>query len=118
MLQTAILFIKAHYAICGIFIAAYLLNLLVGHKSQVDAWCEKNPKLASLIKLIRGILPFDPWLIIQGIYLILTKKLPIKLLTVLTTIESTTELTTTTIKTTESETKPAKVDPIPPPPAA
>ena len=60
------------------FIAAYILNVLYGHRSQVDAWCNANPKRAAIMKIIRGLLPIDPWLIIQGISLIFKGKLPTK----------------------------------------
>lgn len=62
----------------ALFVAAYALNLLYGHKSQVDAWCNANPKRAAIIKIIRGLLPVDPWLIIQGLSLIFKGKLPLK----------------------------------------
>ena len=109
MLHTTILFIKTHYAICGIFVTAYLFNLLAGHKSQVDAWCNQHPKVASLMKVIRGVLPFDPWLIIQAVYLLLTKKLPPKLQVILTTVEA-----TTTSPEPVAEKKSTKDDSIPP----
>ena len=118
MIQTIIVFVKAHYAICGTFVAAYLLNVLAGHKSQIDSWCNQHPKMASLMKAIRGILPFDPWLIIQAIYLLLTKKLPTKLLTILTTVEATTEATIATTTSTTEEKSVEKEPKSPEPPAA
>lgn len=51
-----------------------LLNL-VAHRSQVDAWCLRRPKLAAALKVLRGI-GLDPWLLIQGISLALRGRLP------------------------------------------
>lgn len=61
----------AVYAIPGVF----LLNLLLGKKSQIDAWCEANPHRAAIYKALRGVMP-DPWLLLQAISLLLTKRLP------------------------------------------
>ena len=91
MIQTAILFIKTHYAVCGTFAAAYLFNFILGRKSQIDSWCNANPKRAAIIKLIRGVLPCDRWLIVQA-----------------ATVETTTE--------TVEEKSIEKEAPIPPPP--
>lgn len=76
-----------------ILIAAYLLNLLYGHKSQVDAWCNANPKRAAVMKLIRGILPIDPWMIIQGLSLLFKGKLPVKWQKIVTVLPTITEVT-------------------------
>jgi hypothetical protein len=56
-------------ALTGIF------NLILGHKSQVEAWAESNPKLAAILKFTRA-LGFDPWNLIAAISLIVQKKLP------------------------------------------
>ena len=68
----------SHGVYVALFVAAYALNLLYGHKSQVDAWCNANPKRAAVMKLIRGLLPVDPWMIIQGLSLLFKGKLPAK----------------------------------------
>lgn len=73
------------------FIVAYGLNLLFGHRSQVDSWCNANPKRAAVLKFIRGVLPIDPWLIVQSISLLFKGKLPVKLQTILTTVEAVTD---------------------------
>jgi hypothetical protein len=58
-----------------IFAATLLLNLLLSRKTQVDAWCEHQPRIAGVLKLLRGF-GIDPWAIFQGIYLILFGRLP------------------------------------------
>jgi hypothetical protein len=54
-----------------------LLNL-VAHRSQVDSWCERRPKLAAVLKLFRGV-GLDPWLLIQGLTLAFRSRLPLGL---------------------------------------
>jgi len=51
------------------------LNLIFSKRSQIDEWCEANPKLAALAKLCRGF-GIDPWAIFQSVVLAFTKKLP------------------------------------------
>lgn len=53
----------------------FLLNLVLGKKSQIDAWCETRPRISGLLKLTRG-LGLDPWLALQGLSLVVAKKLP------------------------------------------
>jgi hypothetical protein len=60
----------------GFLLVYVLLMVAFGHRSQIDAWCERNPRVAGVVKLIRGTLPFDPWLIVQGLALIVLKRLP------------------------------------------
>lgn len=52
-----------------------ILNLIFSKRSQIDEWCEANPKLAALTKLLRGV-GIDPWAIFQSLVLAFTKKLP------------------------------------------
>jgi len=56
--------------------ATGLLNSLIGHKSQVDAWAEKKPALASVLKVLRG-LGLDPWMLVQAATLATKKRLPL-----------------------------------------
>jgi hypothetical protein len=51
---------------------------LVAHKSQVNEWCEKRPRLAGLLKLMRGV-GCDPWLLLQAVTLWVKGRLPEKL---------------------------------------
>lgn len=62
--------------VVGLFILYILLMVAVGHRSQIDAWCERNPRRAGVLKLIRGVCPADPWLIVQGLALLILKRLP------------------------------------------
>lgn len=57
------------------YLVAFLLVSILGRKSQIHEWAEANPKLAGLLKILRGV-GFDPWIIIQGLYLLVSKKLP------------------------------------------
>ncbi len=59
----------AYALLTGIF------NLLLGHKSQVEAWAESNPGLAAVLKATRA-LGFDPWNLIAALSLAFAKKLP------------------------------------------
>lgn len=52
-----------------------VLNLLIARRSQVDAWAESNPRLASVLKLVRS-LGLDPWMVIQSLSLFFRGKLP------------------------------------------
>lgn len=56
-------------------IVAGLFSLLMSKRSQIDDWAESNPRVAGVMKLLRG-LGIDPWLIVQGVALIVTKRLP------------------------------------------
>jgi hypothetical protein len=42
-----------------------VLNLLVGRRTQVEAWCASRPRLAGALSMLRGA-GFDPWKYIDG----------------------------------------------------
>lgn len=68
--------VAAHWLLAlltGVYLA---LQLAYGKRSQIDAWCEKQPRLAGVLKVLRGVLP-DPWLVVQGLSLLLKKRLPV-----------------------------------------
>jgi hypothetical protein len=65
--------------------------MLIGHRSQLDSWVTKHPKVGGILKVIRGMLPGDPWLIIQGISLLVKGTLPAKLLPIVDAIDVTKE---------------------------
>jgi hypothetical protein len=69
-------YVAAHPWVGWLFLG--LLSLLVSQKSQVDAWAEKNPRVAGFMKLLRS-LGIDPWLLVQSLSLIFRSKLPVKL---------------------------------------
>lgn len=52
-----------------------VLNLIFSKRSQIDEWCEANPRLAAFAKLLRGV-GIDPWTIAQSLVLAFTSKLP------------------------------------------
>lgn len=62
----------------GWYFLSGVLNLIAAHKSQIDAWVESNPRLGGLFKILRG-MGLDPWLIHQGLTLLVKGKLPQKL---------------------------------------
>jgi hypothetical protein len=59
------------------YLALGVVSLVLSHKSQIDAWAEKNPRLAGVMKLLRG-LGLDPWLVVQSLSLIVKGRLPVK----------------------------------------
>jgi hypothetical protein len=56
-------------------IVAGVFSLILSRRSQIDAWAESNPRIAGVMKLLRG-MGIDPWLVVQGLMLIVTKRLP------------------------------------------
>jgi hypothetical protein len=52
-----------------------LLNLIFSKKTQINAWCEANPRLAAIGKLMRAV-GFDPHGLWAFVTLFVTKKLP------------------------------------------
>lgn len=77
-MHQVIAFITLHWVWVA-FIALYICNLLLGHKSQLDSWVTAHPKVGGFLKIVRGALPCDPWLVLQGISLLLKGTLPAKL---------------------------------------
>jgi hypothetical protein len=73
------------------FVLLYMCNLLIGKRSQLDSWVMAHPKVGGALKLIRGFLPGDPWLIISGLTLIIKGTLPAKLLPIVNAIEPVTD---------------------------
>jgi hypothetical protein len=68
------------------FAIAYLgLQFVYGRRSQIDAWCEARPKIAGVMKLLRAVFP-DPWLLVQGLTLLVKGRLPIGYKTIVETI--------------------------------
>lgn len=65
----AVLAMVAYAVITG------LLNLLLSERSRVDAWAESNPRLAAMLKLLRGI-GLDPWHLVAAASLLFKGQLP------------------------------------------
>ena len=82
-----ITFVTIHYVWIAI-IGLYICNLLLGHRSQLDSWVLKHPKLGGFLKVIRGALPGDPWLMLQGASLLLKGTLPAKLMPIVNAIDT------------------------------
>lgn len=55
--------------VLGLWTLVTALTNAIAHRSQIDAWCERRPKLAGAMKLARG-------LVVHGITLWLRGKLP------------------------------------------
>lgn len=53
----------------------FVLNLIFSKRSQIDAWCEANPKTAAVAKFLRGA-GVDPWAIWQAVVVAFTAELP------------------------------------------
>lgn len=51
-----------------------ILNLIFSKRSQIDSWCETHPYIAGPMKVLRSFC--DPWLLYQGLVLIVKGKLP------------------------------------------
>lgn len=66
---------KTIVAVASYLAITGLLNLAIGHRSQIDSWAESKPRVAAALKLLRGF-GFDPWLIIQALSLAASKRLP------------------------------------------
>jgi hypothetical protein len=67
------------FALLALYLAVSgLLSFALAHKSQVDAWAEKRPRLAGALKILRGV-GLDPWAIAQGLSLLFRGKLPERL---------------------------------------
>lgn len=69
----------------GLVVVYGVLMIVVGRKSQIDAWCMQHPRWAGLLKCIRGVCP-DPFLLIQGIALIVLRRMPTAYQQLVTTI--------------------------------
>lgn len=89
-MQQVITFITAHW-VWFAFGILYVCNMLLGHRSQLDAWVLQHPKLGGFLKLVRGILPADPWPIIQGISLLAKGTLPAKFAPIANVLDAPTE---------------------------
>jgi hypothetical protein len=85
-MHLVIAFVTAHYIWIAL-IALYICNLLLGHRSQLDSWVLKHPKMGGFLKVIRGALPGDPWLMLQGASLLLKGTLPVKLTPIVNALE-------------------------------
>jgi hypothetical protein len=53
-----------------------VLQIAYGRRSQIDSWCEARPKVAGMMKILRAVLP-DPWLLVQGLTLLVKGRLPL-----------------------------------------
>lgn len=63
------------WSMVGLYVALGLISLLIANRSQIDEWAEKNPRVAGIQKLMRS-LGIDPWMLLQGLSLLIRGKLP------------------------------------------
>lgn len=61
-----------------LWLASGVLSAALAKRTQIDHWCEQRPRVAGVLKLLRG-LGLDPWQIVQGVALIVKGALPVKL---------------------------------------
>lgn len=57
------------------YLALGLLSLVLAKRSQFDAWANAHPRVAGGMKLLRG-LGIDPFLLLQGLSLLIRGRLP------------------------------------------
>lgn len=62
----------------ALWLASGVLSTLLAKRTQIDHWCEARPRVAGLLKLVRGF-GLDPWQVVQGVALIVKGALPVKL---------------------------------------
>jgi len=86
-MHQVIAFVTVHYVWIA-FAALYLVNVLIGHKSQLDSWVNKHRWVGGILKVIRGLLPCDPWLLLQGCSLLLKGTLPAKLMPIVNALDA------------------------------
>jgi hypothetical protein len=87
-MQQVISFITTNWVWIA-FITLYICNLLLGKRSQLDHWVLRHPKLGGFLKILRGALPGEPFMIIQGLTLVIKGTLPSNLLPLANAIEPT-----------------------------
>jgi hypothetical protein len=58
-----------------LYLCSALVSMLLGRRSQIDAWAEAHPRLAALLKATRA-LGLDPWMFVQALSLAFRKRLP------------------------------------------
>ena len=69
-------FIRTNWILISLAVAYCVLQVAYGRRSQIDSWCEARPKVAGVMKLLRAVLP-DPWLLVQGLTLLVKGRLPL-----------------------------------------
>jgi hypothetical protein len=60
-----------------LYLVSGIVSLILANKSQIDGWANANPRLAGILKLMRG-LGLDPWLLLQSLSLLILGRLPQK----------------------------------------
>lgn len=63
------------HEVIALWLGFGLLSLLLGERSRVDAWCNAHPRVAAIIKLVRG-LGLDPWHLVATLQLLVRGRLP------------------------------------------
>jgi len=65
-----------HWIPLASFAGAYIASVIVSKKSQIDAWCEANPRRAGIAKIVRALIPGEWYLLVQGISLVCRARMP------------------------------------------
>jgi hypothetical protein len=75
IIHVATLWFLANWFYLVLILAYFVLHFLYGRRSQIDTWCNSQPRIAGLMKLVRSLFP-DYWSFVQGIALIFLGRLP------------------------------------------
>lgn len=75
-MQNLLDLIRANWLYVAIGLLYLGLHWALTRRSQIDAWCNKHPRVAGVMKIVRG-LGIDPWLIAQGLTLLFKGRLPV-----------------------------------------
>jgi hypothetical protein len=62
----------------ALWLLSGVLSAVLAKRSQIDHWCEQHPRVAGLLKILRGS-GLDPWMFVQGVSLLVKGALPVKL---------------------------------------
>jgi hypothetical protein len=73
--HAAVAWFLANWFYIVLLIAYLLLHFVYGRRSQIDTWCNAQPRVAGIMKLVRALFP-DWWTFIQGIALVVLGRLP------------------------------------------
>lgn len=65
----------ANWVYILLFIAYIVMHIIYGRRSQIDTWCNSQPRIAGVMKLVRSLFP-DYWSFLQAFSLIIFGRLP------------------------------------------
>jgi hypothetical protein len=74
--MSALHWFAAHWIPIASFVGVYVTTTILSKKSQIDAWCEANPRRAGISKIVRSLIPGEWYVLVQGLSLIFLGKMP------------------------------------------